>query len=384
MPISRIDRPWLRRAVWAAAAAAGLLLLFSLRAVLAPFLFALVLAYVLEPPVRALQRQGLPRVWSIVAVYALITLLIGVIVVFVLPQFLRELAALTDDIPRFTQRLLTYWRSARQQYINYPLPETVRNAIDQGIVALEARALAAIRGTVEGLLGVAAGTVTLVLVPFMSFYMLKDAERLRLAVMRLLPIAERPRWADLIGEVNSVLSGFVRGQVVVALLMAAAVTAVTALIGLPFAVMLGIIVGLSEFVPYFGPVVGSVPVVLLAAGQSTQAVLQVIMALIIIHQLEQAVLQPLIVGDGVGLHPLLIIFALFVGGHFFGLAGLLLAVPVAGTLRALWTFALTPDDPAVPPEPGDEPPAKGGGSPVPAGESRRNGSVDVVGRPVNR
>ncbi|REJ35498.1 MAG: hypothetical protein DIU84_06955 [Bacillota bacterium] len=111
-----------------------------------------------------------------------------------------------------------------------------------------------------------------------------------------------------------------------------------ALIGLPFALLLGIIAGLGEFIPYFGPVVGAVPAALAAANVSTSALLQMLMALIIIHQLEQAVLSPWILGDGVGLHPLLVVFALILGGHLFGFAGLLLAVPVAGSLRAIWRF----------------------------------------------
>jgi len=285
-----------------------------------------------------LHRRGLGRVWAILVVYALIGLAAGTVVTLVLPSFLGELASLTDNIPRYTRVLEARWAAWHRSYAAYPLPETVREAIDQGIAGFEARSLGAVRGVVEGLLGVAAVAPFLVLVPFLAFYMLKDAELFRRTLLDRLPLAERPRWSQLVTDCSKVWSGFVRGQVTIALIIGAAVAAAAALIGLPFALLLGAMAGLGEFVPYFGPVVGAIPAALAAANVSTTALLQMLMALIIIHQLEQAVLAPWILGDGVGLHPLLIVFALILGGHLFGFAGLLLAVPVAGTLRAIWRF----------------------------------------------
>lgn len=304
-----------------------------------PFILALVLAYILEPPIRLLHRRGLGRVWAILIVYALIGLLIGAVVTVILPSFLGELATLADSIPRYTQILEERWAAWHRTYASYPLPDTVREAIDQGIAGFEDRSLGAVRGVVEGLIGVAAVAPFLVLVPFLAFYMLKDAELFRKTLMDRLPLRERPRWSRLVSDCSKVWSGFVRGQVTIALIIGAAVALAAAVIGLPYALLLGVIAGLGEFVPYFGPVIGAVPAALAAANVSTSALLQMLMALIIIHQLEQAVLAPWILGDGVGLHPLLIVFALILGGHLFGFAGLLLAVPVAGTLRAIWRFA---------------------------------------------
>src|SRR5690606_1099206 len=330
-----MNRPWVRWLGWSAAAAAGVAVLFALRAVFAPFILALVVAYVLEPPVRMLHRRGLGRVWAVLVVYALVGLLIGAVVTVVLPSFLGELNNLADNIPRYSRILEERWRDWYRGYLSYPLPDTVREAIDQGISGFEERALDATRGIVEGLIGLAAVVPVLILVPFLPFYMLRHVEMFRPA---RLPLAERPRWSRLVSECSRVWSGFVRGQVTIALIIGALVAVSAALIGLPFALLLGIIAGLGEFIPYFGPVVGAVPAALAAANVSTSALLQMLMALIIIHQLEQAVLSPWILGDGVGLHPLLVVFALILGGHLFGFAGLLLAVPVAGSLRAIWRF----------------------------------------------
>ncbi|HEY8449779.1 MAG TPA: AI-2E family transporter [Bacillota bacterium] len=325
---------------WGAAALALLGVAFALRQVLTPFLLALALAYVLEPPVRALHRRGLGRVWAILVVYALLGLLVGAAIVFLVPQFLRELGYLADQVPQYSARLAGLARSWQQRYASIPLPETVRSAVDDGIRGLEQRTLAAISGIVEALLGVAAASWSLILVPFLAFYMLKDTEQFRRTLLAWLPIEARPHWLRLVHDCDRVLSGFVRGQVIIAVVIGAAVALVAAVLGLPFALLLGILAALGEFVPYFGPILGTLPALVFAVNQSTQTLLQLVMALIIIHQLEQALLYPLILGDGVGLHPLLVIFALLVGGHFFGLAGLIVAVPLAGLLRSFWLFVI--------------------------------------------
>lgn len=323
---------------WGTAVAGALALGFILRQVLAPFVLALAFTYVVEPPVSALHNRGLNRIFSILVVYALVALLVGAVVVFVVPQFLAELGTLSTDMPRYVDNLTAILDSWQDRYAAFPLPDGIRTAVDDGIRKLEERSHAAITRTVESVVGFATGAWTLILVPFLAFYMLKDADHFRRLFLSWLPASTRFQWLRLMRDCDQVLSGFIRGQVIIAVIIGTSMAVVAALLKLPYALLLGITAGLGEFVPYFGPIIGSVPAIVFAANQSSQTLLQLMMAIIIIHQLEQAVLFPLILGESVGMHPLLVIFSLLIGGHFFGLAGLILALPVAGIIRALWRF----------------------------------------------
>lgn len=344
---------------WGTVAVAALWTAFLLRQVLIPFVVALALSYVLEPPVRSLHRRGLHRISAILVVYALVGLLIGLVVVFLIPQFLQELGELSREIPKYTKRLSALASTWQKKYSSFPLPDSVRHAVDNGIKGLEGESLKAITSTVESIWGLAGSAWTLILVPFLSFYMLKDAEYFRRLFTKVIPPETRSYWLSLLQDCDRVLSGFIRGQVIIAFIVGASLAVVAAVLRLPFPLLLGMIAGFGEFVPYFGPIIGSVPAMVFAANQSSQTFLQMLMAIIIIHQVEQAVLFPLIMGDSIGLHPLLVIFALLLGGHFFGLPGLIVAVPLAGILRCFWIFVIrfpaggylrqTEDDPEVSP-----------------------------------
>ncbi len=117
-------------------------------------------------------------------------------------------------------------------------------------------------------------------------------------------------------------------------------TAAMALLGVEFALMLGIFAGLAEIIPYFGPIIGAVPAVGLAILKSKWLAVKVAIAFLVIHQLEGNIISPKILGDKVGLHPLVVIFSLLAGGELYGLPGMLLAVPAAAILRVIVRFAL--------------------------------------------
>jgi predicted PurR-regulated permease PerM len=134
------------------------------------------------------------------------------------------------------------------------------------------------------------------------------------------------------------LGSFIRGYFLVAAIVGGLTAIAMALLGLEFALMLGIFAGLAELIPYFGPVIGAVPAIGLAVLQSKWLAAKVALAFFVIHQLEGNIISPKILGDKVGLHPLMVIFSLMAGGELYGLAGMLLAVPVAAVLRVVVVF----------------------------------------------
>ena len=141
-------------------------------------------------------------------------------------------------------------------------------------------------------------------------------------------------------EVNVALNGFFRGQLWICLFVGLFIYGGLALLKIPYALFIGLLAGLFDIIPYFGPVLGFLPAAALALSQSPLTVLWVLLLFIAANQIENSLISPWLIGDRVGLHPLVVIFAVLVGGYLMGILGLLIAVPVAAIGRVLLDFFL--------------------------------------------
>ena len=168
-----------------------------------------------------------------------------------------------------------------------------------------------------------------------AFYLTRDVDAIRERFASWLPAVSRNRIMSVISDIDRALAGWVRGQVIVCTFVGATTGASLALLGVRYALPIGFLTGILEIIPYFGPVLALIPAVLLAAQKSALTALFAATVFVGIQQVESAVVSPKIVGDCVGLHPLVVIGALLIGGALFGVVGMLLAVPVTAVLFIL-------------------------------------------------
>jgi predicted PurR-regulated permease PerM len=179
---------------------------------------------------------------------------------------------------------------------------------------------------------------SILLAPVLAFYLLRDICRFKEDFFSLIP----HRWQNdiviLTGEINKVLDSYIRGYLLVCLIVGVLTGTAMFLLGVEFALILGLFAGLTELIPYLGPFIGALPAVLLALLKSKWLAVKVILAFLFIQQLEGNVISPKILGDRVGLHPLAVILTLVVAGKLFGLPGMLLAVPSAAVIRIIISF----------------------------------------------
>jgi predicted PurR-regulated permease PerM len=171
--------------------------------------------------------------------------------------------------------------------------------------------------------------------------MLKDSNHISTRLLNFLPVSIREEFINLWGKIDNVLTNFIRGHLLVAGIVGLLTTIGLLIIKMKFALILGIIAGLADLIPYFGPILGAVPAVVLALLDSNVQVFYVILVMIIVQQLESNLLSPKILGDSVGLHPLAVIFVLLTGGHFFGVVGMIIAVPFAAVIKIVINYAVT-------------------------------------------
>lgn len=330
-----INRRWLRIIMLITVGIGVLYFLWMIKAVLYPFLIAFGIAYVLNPAVCVLTRRGTPRIPAILMVYVALGSIAGLASIFFTPILLRELNEFAARVPEFTQRAQLLVEELHLRYDSAVLPNALRPIIDEAIAGGEVRLQHFIRDIFNGILNLMTHMIGLLIAPVLAFYMLNDWEAMGNKLKEFIPITWRREFLLMVEEIDAVLSGVIRGQLTVGLLVMVLVSIGLHVIGLDFAILIGIFAGLLDVVPYFGAVAGAIPAVLLALLHSPGVAVKVILLFFVVHQLEGSILSPKILGDNVGLHPLTVVFVLLVGGELYGLLGLLLAVPVAAILKVI-------------------------------------------------
>lgn len=333
----------LRYAAVAAAVAAGLWVLWRLRAVVTPFVLALVLAYLLEPLVALLERRQVPRSAAILTVYLALGLAAGLIWVSVVPPAVAELEELARRLPEQSRQWTAAGESLLARVRSDALPDVARRASEALIGRLE-QALEAVATRVGNLVvATLSQALNLVLTPVLAYYILKDRERMARGLLELVPARQRRVVVALALEVDQTLAAVIRGQLLVSMTVGAAVAAGLALLQVPYALVLGALTGLLDMVPYFGPVAAGIPILALSLARSPVTALWAVGLLVAANQLEGAFLQPRVMSRTAGLHPVLVIGAVLTGAEVAGLLGMLVAVPVASVARDLLRFFLKRD-----------------------------------------
>ncbi len=323
-----------RLVILAAAALAAAALLYAVRAVLLPFVLAGVIAYLLSGPVRYLEAHGTRRTRAVQLVYLAFIVFLAMLASWLVPAIGQESQHLLQQLPRLGHGLDALMRDYDRLFRGRAMPDTYRRAGDALIASVETRLVDALRGIAQGLLGAAPILLAIGIAPWIGYYLLRDAQRVRRGLLSLLPADWQETAAEWIGEVDRVLSGYLRGQALVALVVAALAFAVMTIFGLGFGAMVALVAGATDMVPFVGPFLGALPAVVIASGRSLETAAWVAFAFFLIHETEGNLLAPLLVGESIGLHPVLLLLSIFIGGEVAGLTGVLLAAPIAGILLA--------------------------------------------------
>lgn len=322
-----------------AAALAAIWLVWLARGILTPLIVAAVLAYLLDPPVRFVQRVGVPRAAAIAAVYLILFGGAGLAVWLVLPRLAVEWSRFAEQLPGLLAAAEGFADRVQRSWGNL--------AAATGLQGMADAASAGARRFVDHQARAAAGLVlalpsvllTAALAPLLGFYLLQDGPALAEFARRCLPLAWRGDLWRLGCRLEEVVGGFLRGQVVVAAIVGGLVGLVAGWLGLPYAALIGLVAGVFDMIPYFGPIIGAIPAVVVALTISPLKAAQVVVAFLIIQQLENMVIGPRVLGARVGLHPLTVIMATLFGGQQAGLPGLLLSVPATAALKVIAGFA---------------------------------------------
>ena len=318
----------------------------ALREVLVPFLIGAAAAYLLDPVVVWLQRFGWSRALSTTVICLAFATLVAAVILLIAPLLQVQVAALIAALPDLMNRALELLQGGLHAFTARLSPEQYEK-VKETVGSHAGEALSWLAGLFAGVWSGGLAVINILslvfITPLVTFYLMRDWPKVVATVDRCLPRNHAATIRAVLTDMDRALAGFIRGQALVCLFLGVAYAIALTLAGLQFALLLGIMIGVLAVIPIVGTAIGAVTCVVLAIIQfgTWEGALTIAAIFVAIQVFEGNILQPKLVGDRVGLHPLWIVFALMAGGALVGFIGILIAVPAAAVIGVLARFAVS-------------------------------------------
>ena len=320
-------------------------LAYFLSSITIPIAISFLIAYIAAPWIDFLENKKIPRTISILFLFIIAILLILLLMVYLIPLLIEEIQQFQSKIPYYLEKcktlvcfILSRFRSFQKSELLMTQYENTVGKITTYIPLILkylSKSLWSVSGSVLGTISLIMGFMIL---PVYIFYFLRDIDKIQRNWPKLIPIGAREEMTSLVQEISNVLGAFFRGQLLVALVVGSLNSIGFWFVKIDFAILLGLAIGFLNIIPYFGIIVGSIPAILLAYFKfhDWQHILAVVMVLLIVQVLEGIFISPKIMGEKVGLHPLVVFISIMVWGSLLGFLGLLLAIPLTCILFIIY------------------------------------------------
>jgi len=297
-------------------------LLYLVRDILLILLVVALITIALEPYVARLEQDKIPRALSVIVLYLALVVLLGLLLYFVIPPVALQIKELTLNFPYYSNRVS-----------NFNLGDFA--PISGFLSTISSRLSDVAGGVVGALISVFGGIVYAITIFALTFYALLDSENIKKTIVTLIPVEKKDRLRATIAKVGVKLSDWMRGQLLLMLIIGVADGSILALLGIKYALTLGVISGLLEIIPVLGPIIAAVSAIIVAfiLGAPLWKIGVILVAYIVVQQLEGNILVPKIMQKAIGMSPIVVILAILLGNKLLGIGGALLAVPVAAGIQ---------------------------------------------------
>ena len=326
---------------WLTVAIISMVLIYFLAPILLPFVAGALLAYLGDPIVDRLEAFKISRTLSVIIVFFIAFLLILPIFFFLVPLIESQIKLLITKMPGYIDWVMVNLKPTLEDSFGISVPALEIEQLKASFGEQFSDAGGFFKGLVRTIshsgMVVAGWVANLFLIPVITFYLLRDWDNLVDYIHDLLPRSLEPTVSRLAKESDDVLGAFLRGQMLVMLALGAIYAVGLKLIGLEFALLIGMLAGILSFIPYMGLVVGIMVagIAIILQTQDPTNLLWVTLVFIVAQMIEGMLLTPLLVGDRIGLHPVAVIFSVLAGGQLFGFFGILLALPVFAVIAVI-------------------------------------------------
>ncbi|MEH7354216.1 AI-2E family transporter [Neobacillus drentensis] len=299
--------------------------------IILPFIIGAFITYLLHPIVEKLHEKGFHRGLAIILIYFIFFGGIGVGLYKGIPAIIDQLKDLSESAPAFAEQYRGWIDQLQSQTRAWP--DGLQTRINDGIGIFEKKMDSLLTIIVSILMNFLNSALIMLIIPFVAFYMLKDFVLIKRAVWYITPKKWRKKGSLFLKDVDESLGSYIRGQLLVCVIIGSISALLFWVFHLKYSLLLGLIVGATNVIPYFGPIIGAVPAVIIAATTSVKLVIITLVIVFGLQFLEGNILSPFIVGKSLHMHPLVIMFALTAGGEIGGILGLILAVPILAVLK---------------------------------------------------
>ena len=300
----------------------GLWLLYIIKDILVILLVVMIISVALEPFVVKLEKEKIPRAFSVIVLYLALLIAVGLAAYFIIPPVVVQIKELTTNLPYYTSR------ASEINFGDTGTISTILNTLSQRLSDLAG-------GVLSTLISIFGGIAYAIIIFALTFYALVDGERLRKGLASLIPYEKKDRLYSTINKVSLRLGEWLRGQLTIMMVVGVAEGGILGILGVKYALILGLLAGLLEIVPVIGPIISAVTAILVVfiSGEPIWKVVAVLVAYVVISQLEGNFLVPKIMSKVIGLSPIFVLIAILVGERLLGLGGAMLAVPVAAGIQ---------------------------------------------------
>ncbi len=312
-----------------------------LRITLFTFIASVIIAYILNPFMKFLERKNIKRLYAIIIIYITIALAIFILAIGIFPSTFRQFKHLLFSMPDLVRNFVDYSDSIRKNlFTDVPFVNQMITSINGQLVKIANTILSAsgtwITGMVAGITSFIGIVIQLILIPVITFYLLLEKDKILDAISRMVPDRYETFLVKTWREIDESLSMFVRGRIIMAIFVGVATMIYLMAFGIEFSFVIGVITCVADIIPYIGPFLGFIPAVLLALFKGPFTALWVAALFCFVQWLENNILGPKILGDSTGMHPLIVLILLILGGGMFGVLGMIFSVPVAAVVKIIY------------------------------------------------
>ncbi|ANU13188.1 hypothetical protein B481_1592 [Planococcus halocryophilus Or1] len=314
-----------------------------MKTVVLPIVLALVFFYLLRPVLHMLEKFKISRIWGIIIIFLGVIGLITLLSVLVFPFLRSQFQNLIADFPEYFMQLVTSVDTfLRTSFVGDYYSES-NFTLDTLLATLPGNIADTLQNTVTGIISGITGLIStitgvilsIVIVPFILFYLLKDGEKLPEYFLKLLPPRFRDDTREVFSEANKQLGAYIQGQLIVAFCIGVMVYIGFLIIGMEYALLLGVLAMVTSVVPYIGPAIAIAPAAIIALVTSPFMLVKLAIVWTVVQLVEGNLISPQVMGKTMFIHPVTIIFVLLTAGSLFGVVGVILGIPMYALLRVL-------------------------------------------------
>ncbi|HHW31561.1 MAG TPA: AI-2E family transporter [Clostridiaceae bacterium] len=311
----------------------------QIKRIITPVIMGVIISYLIAPPVLKLEEKKIPRKYSILILYFGFIVSFFAVIIFIVPEIISNTQELTNTVPNMTVEYQDVVNKVITSIESSSWPQEIKNAVQNEIrntiLILQTYLTNLLKKVLSGIIITARFIFDLALAMVIGYYLVKDSDYFKSSIMSLVPRKWRKGFHGTIKELGQVLSNFIQGQLTTAFIVGVMESIGLILLKVKYPLLLGMLGGIANIIPYFGPIIAAVPATAVALIDSPMKGLWTVIMFIFVQQLENVLISPKIIEGKVGLHPVITIIAVLVGGEMFGIIGMIFAVPVTGMIKVI-------------------------------------------------